>query len=184
MPALPIGDLRGNEIGRRSRRHDGGDRMLVDELRRPIPPQQQREGVEPGDHALQLHAFDEENRHRHLGAANAVQELILQTQCARADMPILASASRLSPIPSAFSFRCKAERSMPMNDAVREMLPEKRLIWILQIFALEGFARFPQRAAHDGHGGREPPMALWLSRISGGRRSTSMQDQRDRRAPG
>ena len=32
------------------------------------------------------------------------------------------------PTPSAFSLRCSAERSMPTNSAVREMLPEKRLI--------------------------------------------------------
>jgi hypothetical protein len=31
-------------------------------------------------------------------------------------------------MPSALSFRCSAERSIPMNDAVREMLPEKRRI--------------------------------------------------------
>ena len=31
--------------------------------------------------------------------------------------------------PSDFSLRCSAERSMPTNSAVREMLPPKRLIW-------------------------------------------------------
>src|SRR5581483_10231238 len=31
--------------------------------------------------------------------------------------------------PSARSLRCRAERSMPTNSAVREMLPPKRLIW-------------------------------------------------------
>src|SRR6476646_7763948 len=31
--------------------------------------------------------------------------------------------------PSALSLRCSAERSMPTNSAVREMLPPKRLIW-------------------------------------------------------
>src|SRR5271165_5900474 len=32
-------------------------------------------------------------------------------------------------IPNALSFRCSAERSMPTNSAVREMLPPNRLIW-------------------------------------------------------
>jgi hypothetical protein len=32
-------------------------------------------------------------------------------------------------MPSDFSLRCSAERSMPMNSAVREMLPPNRLIW-------------------------------------------------------
>src|SRR5262245_32530389 len=31
-------------------------------------------------------------------------------------------------MPSALSFRCRAERSMPTNSAVREILPPKRLI--------------------------------------------------------
>jgi hypothetical protein len=31
-------------------------------------------------------------------------------------------------MPRAFNFLCNAERSMPMNEAVREMLPEKRRI--------------------------------------------------------
>ena len=34
----------------------------------------------------------------------------------------------IQPTPSALSLRCSAERSMPTNSAVREMLPEKRLI--------------------------------------------------------
>ena len=41
-------------------------------------------------------------------------------------------AERLQPTPSAFSFRCSAERSIPTNSAVREMLPEKRLIWAIR----------------------------------------------------
>jgi hypothetical protein len=36
------------------------------------------------------------------------------------------------PTPSAFSLRCSAERSMPTNSAVREMFPEKRLIWAIR----------------------------------------------------
>ena len=36
------------------------------------------------------------------------------------------------PTPSALSLRCSAERSMPTNSAVREILPEKRLIWAIR----------------------------------------------------
>ena len=36
------------------------------------------------------------------------------------------------PKPSDFSLRCRAERSMPMKAAVREMLPPKRRIWALR----------------------------------------------------
>src|SRR5688572_29710532 len=45
-----------NEIARHRGRHDGRDRMFVDELRGAIAAQQQRERVEPGNHALQLDA--------------------------------------------------------------------------------------------------------------------------------
>lgn len=34
--------------------------------------------------------------------------------------------------PSDFSLRWSAERSMPMNSAVFEMLPPKRLIWAIR----------------------------------------------------
>src|SRR3954469_21069760 len=37
-------------------------------------------------------------------------------------------ARHAQPIPSALSLRCNAERSMPTNSAVREMLPPNRLI--------------------------------------------------------
>jgi hypothetical protein len=40
--------------------------------------------------------------------------------------------NNLQPTPNALSFRCSAERSMPTNSAVREMLPEKRLIWAIK----------------------------------------------------
>src|SRR5208282_1226068 len=39
------------------------------------------------------------------------------------------SRARAPPNPSDFSLRCRAERSMPMNAAVREILPPKRMIW-------------------------------------------------------
>src|SRR6185312_3634139 len=42
------------------------------------------------------------------------------------------SSARAEPTPSDFSLRCKAERSMPMKAAVREMLPPKRMIWALR----------------------------------------------------
>jgi predicted component of type VI protein secretion system len=38
----------------------------------------------------------------------------------------------IQPTPSALSLRCSAERSMPTNSAVREILPEKRLIWAIR----------------------------------------------------
>src|ERR1044072_5247971 len=103
--------------------------MLVDQLRAAFAPQEQREGVDPGDDALQLHALDEEDRDRELGPPEAVQEMILQAQRfgGHGATPY-SSPSRLSPIPRAFSFRWSAERSIPMNDAVREMLPENRRI--------------------------------------------------------
>ena len=42
------------------------------------------------------------------------------------------TVGRRQPTPSAFNFRCNAERSMPTNSAVREILPEKRLIWAIR----------------------------------------------------
>src|SRR5690606_32556238 len=43
--------------------------------------------------------------------------------------PCPAAAISLPQTPRDFSFRCSAERSIPMNSAVREMFPPKRLIW-------------------------------------------------------
>jgi hypothetical protein len=42
------------------------------------------------------------------------------------------STKSAHPTPSALSLRCSAERSMPTNSAVREILPEKRLIWAIR----------------------------------------------------
>src|SRR5947209_294089 len=52
--ALAAVDERGsrNEAWRRFRRHDGGNRMLVHELRCAFPAEQERECVEPGYHTL------------------------------------------------------------------------------------------------------------------------------------
>ena len=103
--------------------------MLVDQLRRAFAAQQQRKCVEPGDDALQLDALDEENRDRQLRPPDAVEEMVLEAQGFAAMMTgRLFLALPLVANPSAFNFRCSAERSMPMNDAVREMLPEKRRI--------------------------------------------------------
>jgi hypothetical protein len=64
---------------------------------------------------------------------------------------VIAIAQSLpSVIPNNFSLRCKADRSMPMKFAVREMFPEKRLDLDAQILTLEIFARFAQRVRHDG----------------------------------
>jgi hypothetical protein len=52
--------------------------MLVDQLRLAIAAQQHAEVVEPGDHALQLDAVDQEDRHRNLGLADVVQKGVLQ----------------------------------------------------------------------------------------------------------
>ena len=41
---------------------------------------------------------------------------------------------------------------MPMNDAVREMLPEKRRIWILRYSRSNDSRASRKRAAHDRHG--------------------------------
>src|ERR1044071_7951327 len=106
--------------------------MLIDQLRRPFPPQQERKRIKPRHDALQLHALHEEDRHRQLGAPNGIQKVILEGERpgSHAFLPCYSSSSRFSPMPRAFSFRCSAERSMPMNDAVREMLPENLRIWI------------------------------------------------------
>src|SRR5205823_3392379 len=68
-----------NEVGRRLRRHDRRNRVLIDELRSTFAAKEQRESVEPGDHPLKLDPFDEEDRDRQLRASDAVQEVILQT---------------------------------------------------------------------------------------------------------
>src|SRR5215218_5295185 len=104
--------------------------MLIEQLRRAIAPKQHRESIEPGNDALQLDAFHQEDRNRRFRSPDAVEELVLKAERFLRHRLAYSSASRLSPRPSAFSLRCSAERSMPMNEAVREMLPEKRRIWI------------------------------------------------------
>ena len=58
----------------RTRRHDRGNGMLVDELGLAITAQQHGEIVEPGNDALKLHALDEEHRDGRLGTAQRVQK--------------------------------------------------------------------------------------------------------------
>ena len=62
----------------RGRRHHRGHGMLVDQLDMTIAPQQQAEIVERADHALQLHAVDQEYGHRNLVLADVVEEHVLQ----------------------------------------------------------------------------------------------------------
>ena len=73
-------------------RHDGGDGVLVDQLRLAIAAQQHAEVVEPADHALQLDAVDQEDGQRRLGLADAVEEGVLQVLflvCVMAVRPVL-----------------------------------------------------------------------------------------------
>src|SRR5471032_3547050 len=64
-----------------SDRHDGRDRVLVDQLRFSYPAGQHREIVEPGDDPLQLHAVHEEDRDRRLVLPQMVQEDVLNVLC-------------------------------------------------------------------------------------------------------
>ena len=116
----------GKQVVGRLRRHDRRDAMLVDQLAHSIAAQQQREGIEPGDDPLKLDTLHQEDRHRRFSSPYTVQKMILQREGLVGHY--CSSPSRLSPSPSAFSLRWSADRSMPMNDAVREMLPEKRRI--------------------------------------------------------
>ncbi len=58
-------------------------------------------------------------------------------------------SSRVSVIPSSFNLRWSAERSIPMKLAVREMLPEKRRIWMRRYSRSKRLARLAQRRSHD-----------------------------------
>src|SRR6185437_8898914 len=61
----------------RLRRHHGRDRMLVDELRMRVAPQQDAEIVEPGDDPLQFHAIDEKYGDGRLVLSNMVEKHVL-----------------------------------------------------------------------------------------------------------
>src|SRR6185437_12789302 len=69
--------LRGVEQLDRRARHHGADRVLVDQLRMPVPAEQDGEIVEPGDDALQLDAVDQEHGHGGLVLPHMVQEDVL-----------------------------------------------------------------------------------------------------------
>ena len=119
----------GFEPARTMDRRNGRDRMFVDQLGGAIPAQLDGERIEGGDYALQLDALDEEDCNRRLRPPNAVEKQFLKARLSRGyDCFSYSSPSRFSPIPKALSLRCSAERSIPMNVAVREMLPEKRRI--------------------------------------------------------
>src|SRR5215212_9491637 len=51
-------------------RHDRRDRVLIDELRMPIPAQEHTEIIEPCHHALKLNAVHEKDRERNLVLAD------------------------------------------------------------------------------------------------------------------
>src|SRR5262245_61148043 len=59
-------------------RHDCRDRVLVNELRMPVPSQQHAEIVEPGHDALKLDAVDEKYRERGLCLANMIEKSVLK----------------------------------------------------------------------------------------------------------
>src|SRR5215510_6790203 len=61
----------------RARRHDGRDRVLVDQLRMGVAAEQHGEVVEPGDDALELHAVHQEDGDRHFVFADVVQKDVL-----------------------------------------------------------------------------------------------------------
>src|SRR3954453_20921269 len=58
-------------------RHDSGDRMLIDKLRMPVPPQQHAEVIEPGHHALQLHSIHQKNGERNFALSDMIEECVL-----------------------------------------------------------------------------------------------------------
>lgn len=62
----------------RLRRHDGGNRMLVDKLRLTVAAQQNAEIVKPCDNTLQLNAVDQEDRHRYFRLTHMVKKCVLK----------------------------------------------------------------------------------------------------------
>ena len=59
-------------------RHDGRNRVLVDELRMPIPAQQHAEIIEPGHDALQLDPVDQKYGERDFAFSDVIEKGILQ----------------------------------------------------------------------------------------------------------
>ena len=58
-------------------RHDGRNRVLVDELRMAVPPQQHAEIIEPRNNALQLDPVHQKDRERNFRFADVVEESVL-----------------------------------------------------------------------------------------------------------
>ncbi|MNL45841.1 hypothetical protein D3C87_1685180 [compost metagenome] len=58
--------------------HDGGDRVLIDQLRLRVTTQQQAEIVEPGDDTLQLDAVHQEDGDGDFLLSDVIKEGILQ----------------------------------------------------------------------------------------------------------
>src|SRR5690606_24864432 len=52
--------------------------VLVDQLREPVPPQQDAEVVKPGNYTLELYPVDEKDRQWCLGFANVIEKGVLQ----------------------------------------------------------------------------------------------------------
>jgi hypothetical protein len=61
--------------------HDGRDRVLVDQLRMTVTPQQDAEIVEPRDNPLQLDPIDEEDRQGRLVLADVIEKGVLEALC-------------------------------------------------------------------------------------------------------
>ncbi|PAV93087.1 hypothetical protein WR25_25301 [Diploscapter pachys] len=62
----------------RAGRHDRGDGVLVDQLRLAVAAEQHGEIVEPGNDTLEFDALHQEHGDRGLGAAQRIQEEVLQ----------------------------------------------------------------------------------------------------------
>ena len=77
---LAVGLVAVEQLHRRDR-HDGRDRMLVDELRMTVAAQKHREVVEPGDDALEFDAVHQKDRDGRLVLAQMVQEDVLNVLC-------------------------------------------------------------------------------------------------------
>src|SRR5262245_36680617 len=61
----------------RMTRHDRRDRVLVDQLRMPVPSQQHAEVIEPRYYALQLHPIDQKDCERGFVFADVIEEGVL-----------------------------------------------------------------------------------------------------------
>src|SRR5271166_5497193 len=62
----------------RARRHDRGDRVLIDQLGVSVATQQDAEIIEPGNETLQFDSIDEKNRDRRLGLPYVIEKGVLE----------------------------------------------------------------------------------------------------------